>query len=517
MKRLLALLIMISATKMMLAQNVGIGTTTPNANAALDISSNTKGVLMPRLSTAARNSMVNVSKGMLVYDTTNAGFYYHDGGKWFPISQSNTDSLLRDTYPAVAPIISSMPTSGAQFANDLHGTLYDNGGPSGNYSNNITNARFYIPGNADSAVLIKVEVVEMNVESPYDSLIIRSANTLEKKEVFTGNRKGIFYFSGTDALYFDFFSNGVNNFSGFKINWTKITTNSQRVEAPPLTGFYFNSQQLAARIGVNIQNNWATENLGKYSFGSGYNSIATGLGSTAMGYYNSATQEGSTALGYKNSATGPYSTAFGFRNAVIGGGAMGSGSYNTVTGYYATAIGYNNTASDSYSTAIGYLNKVDGFYATAIGHQLVVKNPYSMVVGMLNDSTIADRIFEIGNGDINFSTRSNAVTVLRNGNTGIGTTTPTTKLDVDGGIRTKYSGSAILNVTGTGSAALVYVPITTLPGGWDFTNTLVMVSVADGISGVIYRTKLVTTSAIELLFEANATGPTRFNYIVFKL
>ena len=62
------------------AQNVGIGTTTPNANAALEIKSNNKGVLMPRLSTTARNNMTNVAKGMLVYDTTNAGFYYHDGG-----------------------------------------------------------------------------------------------------------------------------------------------------------------------------------------------------------------------------------------------------------------------------------------------------------------------------------------------------------------------------------------------------------------------------------------------------
>jgi hypothetical protein len=31
------------------------------------------------------------------------------------------------------------------------GTPYDNGGPIGNYSNNITNARFYIPSNLDSS------------------------------------------------------------------------------------------------------------------------------------------------------------------------------------------------------------------------------------------------------------------------------------------------------------------------------------------------------------------------------
>lgn len=102
-------------------------------------------------------------------------------------------------------------------------------------------------------------------------------------------------------------------------------------------------------------------------------------------------------------------------------------------------------------------------------------------------------------------------------NVGIGTATPATTLDVNGGTRIKYSGSAILNVTGTGSAAVVYVPITALPADWDFTNTLVLVSVADGISGIIYATKLTSTTNIQLFFEANASGPTRFNYIVFKL
>jgi hypothetical protein len=115
------------------------------------------------------------------------------------------------------------------------------------------------------------------------------------------------------------------------------------------------------------------------------------------------------------------------------------------------------------------------------------------------------------------SQRSNALTILNNGNTGIGTTNPTTQLDVNGGIRTKYCGSVIVSVTGTGNAATVNLPITALPNDWDLTNTLVLVSLADGVSGIIYQTKLTSTTNIQLFFEANATGPTRFNYIVFKL
>jgi tetratricopeptide (TPR) repeat protein len=484
------------------AQNVGIGTSIPNANAALEIKSNSKGLLMPRLSTTARNSMTNVAKGMLVYDTSKAGFYYHDGGKWFPISQSNTDSLLRYTYPGVAPTILSMSLNGSDFSDDLYGTLYDNGGQAGNYASNSNDQVILSALGNDSAALFKVEVVQMNLESPYDSLEIYSDYDYEHKQVFTGNRTGTFYFKTNEFLHFKFRSNGANNLSGFKINWTVISTNSQIAEPPPLTGWYFNSAKIAGRVGVNSNNNWATENLGKYSFAFGQNADAKGDYSNALGRNNSAFGEYSTALGQNNSALGEYSTAIGTRNTALGRNSTAIGNDNTV-------IGYNS------STAIGNSNQVRGIAATAIGHDLIANVGNSFTIGYYNDSTV-NAIFAIGNGIGNYN-RSNAFTIKGDGNTGIGTTTPSTTLEVNGGFKTKYSGSVIKSVTGTGSAALVYVPITTLPSGWDFTNTLVMVSVADGISGVIYRTKLVTTSAIELVFEANATGPTRFNYIVFKL
>ena len=473
MKKIFLLVAVFAMTKMITAQSVGIGTTTPNANAALEIKSNTKGLLMPRLSTTARNNMTNVAKGMLVYDTTRAGFYYHDGGKWLPISQPNNDSLLRLTYPGVAPTILSMPLNSSTTTSDLYGTIYDNGGQAGNYASNSNDQVSISTFFRDSAIQIKVEVEQMNLESPYDSLEIYSQDDYEHKQVFTGNRTGTFYFSGYNNLVFKFRSNGVNNLSGFKINWTIITTNSQTAEPPPLTGWYFNSAKLAARGGVNINDNWATENLGKYSFAFGQNAVAKGNHSNALGLNNSA---------------------------------LGNNS---------TAIGYENTASEFGSTAIGISNTVSGNYATAIGLGLIAKANYSFVTGYYNDSTAAS-LFAIGNGGSIFS-RSNALTILNNGNTGLGTTAPTTTLEVNGGFKTKYSGSVITSVTGTGSAAFVNLTIPALPAGWDFTNTLVMVSAADGVSGIIYQTKLTSTTNIQLFFEANATGPTRFNYIVFKL
>jgi hypothetical protein len=42
-----------------LAQNVGIGTSTPDPSARLDVSDNQRGILIPRLTTAERNAITN--------------------------------------------------------------------------------------------------------------------------------------------------------------------------------------------------------------------------------------------------------------------------------------------------------------------------------------------------------------------------------------------------------------------------------------------------------------------------
>jgi hypothetical protein len=60
-------------------QNVGIGTTNPNNNALLELSSTSKALQIPRLTTAQMtsigNSLSNV--GMIIYNTTEQQFYGH--------------------------------------------------------------------------------------------------------------------------------------------------------------------------------------------------------------------------------------------------------------------------------------------------------------------------------------------------------------------------------------------------------------------------------------------------------
>lgn len=53
----------------------------PNPHAIVDIKSSTKGVLIPRMSTAARLAIPN-TLGLLVYDTDNNLFWYNSGASW---------------------------------------------------------------------------------------------------------------------------------------------------------------------------------------------------------------------------------------------------------------------------------------------------------------------------------------------------------------------------------------------------------------------------------------------------
>lgn len=70
-----------------MAQNVAINEdgSQPNANAILDVKSQTKGVLLPRMTTVQRNLLPNV-QGMLVFDTEMNRFFFNTGTGWSEFS-----------------------------------------------------------------------------------------------------------------------------------------------------------------------------------------------------------------------------------------------------------------------------------------------------------------------------------------------------------------------------------------------------------------------------------------------
>jgi hypothetical protein len=90
MKTLLFCLLILPFVSM--AQNIGIGTLTPDSSAMLDITSTSKGLLAPRLRTVDRLAIVNPADGLLVFDINTLSFWVYRGlndGGWNEITQTS--------------------------------------------------------------------------------------------------------------------------------------------------------------------------------------------------------------------------------------------------------------------------------------------------------------------------------------------------------------------------------------------------------------------------------------------
>jgi hypothetical protein len=73
-------------------QNVAIGNSgsNPDASAMLDIQSNSKGLLIPRLTTAQRIAIVSPATGLLVFDTNTGSFWFRKSTGWEELVDAST-------------------------------------------------------------------------------------------------------------------------------------------------------------------------------------------------------------------------------------------------------------------------------------------------------------------------------------------------------------------------------------------------------------------------------------------
>jgi trimeric autotransporter adhesin len=70
------------------AQSVGIGTSTPNPSAKLDIADTARGMLMPRLTKAQRNAIVSPALGLMIFNISDSSVYYFNGA-WQRLPHEN--------------------------------------------------------------------------------------------------------------------------------------------------------------------------------------------------------------------------------------------------------------------------------------------------------------------------------------------------------------------------------------------------------------------------------------------
>ncbi len=263
----------------------------------------------------------------------------------------------------------------------------------------------------------------------------------------------------------------------------------------------------AFRFGYVDSLNWDRDSIGFYSVAGGYNSLTSGTASSNFGYNNRVTGSISHASGYINQATGYNSFAHG--------------SLNITEGAYSHAHGYYNHTPSTLSMAFGYYN--------------IAKTYGGIVMGILNDTmdspnpylySPSDRIFQIGNGDLNFLTRHNALTVLRNGNIGIGIDTPDAPLEFPPQLGKKITlypgntGDVGLSVFGNQLRLYADHPGTSVKLGYDqggtFTNNFevvgngrVVIDPNNSNTGIVSSASLIfggVSSGEGIISKRTATG-----------
>ena len=120
MKKVIFLYLAILSIGLVQAQNVGIGTITPNNSAKLDISSTNQGLLPPRMAIAQRNAISSPAQGLMIYCSDCDELQVYNGIIWKTMNGTaacvNIDlpnvTICNQLWMTKNLVVSNMITSG---------------------------------------------------------------------------------------------------------------------------------------------------------------------------------------------------------------------------------------------------------------------------------------------------------------------------------------------------------------------------------------------------------------------
>ena len=114
MKQIFTFLAAVLLTATTQAQ-VGVGTTTPDASSALDITSTTKGLLIPRMTETQRDAISSPATGLMIYQTDGTvGFYYYNGSSWSEVAATSKTYSVNTFYAELGGYVIEVNSDGTQ-------------------------------------------------------------------------------------------------------------------------------------------------------------------------------------------------------------------------------------------------------------------------------------------------------------------------------------------------------------------------------------------------------------------
>lgn len=510
--------------------NVGIGTTAPDPSALLDLTSSDKGFLVPRLSTTEMNSVASPATGLLIYNTTQSGFYYYNGSTWLP-------------FLAAANAWQTTGNAGTAAETNYLGT-------------SDANPLVIKTDGVQRMIILKTGEVGIDVATPNSKLAVNDGNI---SIVNTLNSAGQlrYYEPSASGTNYTGFTAGV---MGSDIIYTLPTTAPTAGQvltagATPTTlqwssvaggaadTLWFVGAGTSSLVGRGNNNTGA----GNYSIAAGQNNSASGLNSVTIGGYGSVSNGNYSAIGggYINQTSGTYATISGGQNNVASAtnASVGGGNANTASGQYSVADGgqsniargnyssigggvgnnatanavhgtisggQSNTADAQWTSVTGGLNNAaNGNYSTVVGGQLNSANATHGLVGGYNNSIGSSANYSFVFGAGTSITQANTVVFNHAGTAfaahgptkvGIRNLAPTEALDVSGNVR--FSGALMPNnLPGTAGQLLVSAGANTAPT-WSSGSGLFWTLSGNGSTSPSTNF-LGTTDSVDMVFRTN--------------
>jgi len=141
------------------AVSVGIGNTAPAASAVLDITSTTKGGLLPRMTTAQKTAIATPATGLIVFDTTLNQLQVYNGTAWAAASDAVRE--VSDEFTATAAqtafALTQTPSVNSKVKMYINGIRISKTA----YSNTGT-ALTYVPANNGSYALVVGDRIQLD-------------------------------------------------------------------------------------------------------------------------------------------------------------------------------------------------------------------------------------------------------------------------------------------------------------------------------------------------------------------
>ena len=423
--------------------SAGIGTTTPNASALLELRSTNKGLLISRMTKAQRNAIASPATGLMIFQTNNtSGFYYFNGTSWTAVganvvgantalSNLNATTAINASLLPAADNAIDLGTSSLQYRSlYLYNLHFSDGSVQTTASSPTAGAGISISGTtislANGSAAGQVYVTGSSPFTPVLQAVSGDA-TLNNTGALTLTNSGVA--TGT---------------------YTKVTVDAKgRVTA----GTKLASADIPAGSNKYIQSQSASDQSVSFRInGNGiFNGGNVGIGTTSPvaklevsggdALINGLTVGTGSGNNSSNTATGfqaLLSNTTGMSNNATGYGALSfntAGSNNTATGYLAL-----------YSNTTGTVN-------TANGNQALFFN----TTGNFNNATGNGALFFNTTGSQNTADGNGALNSNTTGSQNTATGYAALLSNITGNFNTAYGNAALyFNTTGSNNTALGY-------------------------------------------------------------